>query len=273
MGDDLDYLALIADESLRFAAAIRAAGSDARVPSCPDWDADDLLWHLAEVQWFWAEVVRSRADEPGPVEARKPARPTDRPGLEAFLAGASSALLDALTADPGTPVWTWADDRSVGFVRRRQAHEALIHRVDAELAVGARTPIGSALAADGVDEALRVMLGGLPDWGTFTPLDVAGASSGAPTVRVRCTDTGHSWLAAPGTFTGTSPSGDESWTDESVVQVMPQDDGGPSAATIAGSSADLDCLLWNRPALGPVQRSGHPVVLAAFDAVVAEGIQ
>ena len=33
------------------------------------------------------------------------------------------------------------DDHTVGFIRRKQAHEALIHRIDAEVAAGNRTPM------------------------------------------------------------------------------------------------------------------------------------
>ena len=32
--------------------------------------------------------------------------------------------------------WTWSTDQTVGFIVRRQAHEALIHRLDAELTAG-----------------------------------------------------------------------------------------------------------------------------------------
>ena len=46
----------------------------------------------------------------------------------------------------------------------------MIHRVDAEIVAGRRTPMDPALSADGVDEALRIMYGGLPDWGSFTPI-------------------------------------------------------------------------------------------------------
>ena len=57
----------------------------------------------------------------------------------------------------------------MGFVRRRQAHEALIHRIDAELTAGRRTPVDPLLGADGVDEALRVMYGGVPGVGQVHP--------------------------------------------------------------------------------------------------------
>ena len=53
-------------------------------------------------------------------------------------------------------VWSWANDQTAGFSYRRQAHEALIHRLDAELAGGERTAIDARLAADGVGEVLGV---------------------------------------------------------------------------------------------------------------------
>ena len=54
---------------------------------------------------------------------------------------------------------------------RRQPHEALIHRVDAELAAGAPTGLDEALATDGVDEILTVMIDchDIPVWSRFEP--------------------------------------------------------------------------------------------------------
>jgi hypothetical protein len=60
---DLDYLDHLARESARFVAVLRDTAPGARVPSCPDWDADDLLWHLAEVQWNWGTIVREHITE------------------------------------------------------------------------------------------------------------------------------------------------------------------------------------------------------------------
>ena len=39
-------------------------------------------------------------------------------------------------ADPAEPAWTWSAEQTVGFTLRRQAHEALIHRLDAEQTAG-----------------------------------------------------------------------------------------------------------------------------------------
>ena len=149
MTAELNFLDHLARESAWFAEAISAAPPEAPVPCCPDWNADDLLWHLGEVQWFWGTIVREHvtADQ---TEALKPPRPGDRAGLAAFYDRVSHGLSGILAATPpDTPAWTWSEDQTVGFIRRRQAHEALIHRVDAELTAGRRTPMDPGLSADG----------------------------------------------------------------------------------------------------------------------------
>jgi uncharacterized protein (TIGR03083 family) len=265
MGAELDFLDHLEQESARFAEAIDGAPPAAMVPSCPDWNADDLLWHLAEVQWFWATIVRERITI-APEEDLAPPRPAGRAGLAAFYDRASSDLAGVLAATPpGITAWTWSADQTVGFIRRRQAHEALIHRVDAELTAGHRTPMDPDLSADGVDEALRVMYGGeVPGWGRFTP----GAGE---TLRLRATDTGDSWLVTLGRFTGTDP-GDQVSYDEPAIHAAATDPGDPAAAEVEGTAADLDCWLWHRPPYARVTTSGDPGVLAHFGSVIAKGI-
>jgi uncharacterized protein (TIGR03083 family) len=260
----LDYVAHLTTESARFADAIRAASPDAPVPTCPDWNADDLLWHLAEVQWFWGTVVRENVTG-ARAEELKPPRPPDRAGLLEFYRGASRDLSQILAATaPEAAAWTWSDDHTVGFIRRRQAHEALIHRIDAELTAGLRTPLDPSLSADGVDEAVRVMYHGVPSWGTFTP-------QAAQTLRLRATDTGDSWFLTLGRFTGTYP-GDGTVCDEPDAHAADHDPGAGAAAEVAGAAADLDCWLWHRPPAGPVERSGDRGVLDRYDATIAPGI-
>src|SRR5947207_12648753 len=113
MGAELDYVDHLVRESARFAEAISEAPPEAPVPSCPDWNADDLLWHLAEVQFFWAAVVGEKlsGDE---AKERNPERPADRAGLLAFYQRASRGLGQILaSASPDTPAWTWSDDHTV----------------------------------------------------------------------------------------------------------------------------------------------------------------
>lgn len=260
----LDYLAHLRDNSARFAAVLEHAPADGRVPSCPDWQTDDLLWHLAEVQWFWGTVVRDAVSDPKGIE--HPERPGDREALRAFFDDASRELHQALAAtDPSEPRWTWSREQTAGFIRRRQAHEALIHRVDAELAADVeRAPMDAELAADGVDEALRIMFGGCPPWGRIDP------EPGA-TLRIRAHDHEASWLVTLGRFTGTSPEGKT--YDEPDIVVAERDTGEPAAATAEGTAADLDCWLWGRPTVGEVHRSGEDTIHARFQEIVSQGIE
>lgn len=261
---NLDYLAHLATESARFRDAIAQAAPDTAVPSCPEWNADDLLWHLGQVQWFWGTVVREHVDGQQAEELKRP-RPPGRADLLAFYDQGSRDLTAALAAAaPGSPAWTWSADQTVGFIRRRQAHEALIHRIDAELAAGIRGPVDAQLAADGIDEALRVMYGGVPEWGTFTP-------DAGQTVRLRATDTGDTWLVMLGRVTGTDPSGTA--YDEPDIHPAAKDPGTEAAAGIAGSAADLDCWLWHRPPVTPVQRTGDQQALSRLDATISSGIK
>jgi hypothetical protein len=160
-------------------------------------------------------------------------------------------------------VWTWSGDRTVGFVRRRQAHEALIHRIDAEITVGSRTPMDPQLSADGVGEALRVIYGSAPNWATFS-------SSGAGVVRLRAADTASTWLVSLGRLTGRDPV-DGTPVDKARLRMA--DDGGAEVlATLTGSAADLDCWLWRRPLVATLERQGDPRLLGQLDAVIQQGM-
>ena len=58
---------------------------------------------------------------------------------------------------------------------RRQAHEHLVHRMDLEAAAGVpHAPVDTALADDGVDELLTVIL---PRWAHTEPLTSADAAT------------------------------------------------------------------------------------------------
>jgi uncharacterized protein (TIGR03083 family) len=269
----VDLLAALERESARFGEVLAGVPSGVPVPSCPEWTSDDLLWHLTEVQDFWTIIVRERLADPSAAEPLRRRRPTDRAQLLAAFAEARRELSAVLASTPAeTPVWTWSPDRSAGFVRRRQAHEALIHRVDAELTAATGSPLPVALASDGVDEALRVMWGTRPPGSTFT-------ADRAPAARVRTTDTGRSWLLTLGLLRGAGEPGDEPW-EEVALEVADHDDGRDVAATLSGRSADLDLYLWNRPTPGEagastapaVERVGDPATLDRLDAMVRQGV-
>src|SRR2546423_15248051 len=57
-------------------------------------------------------------------------------------------------ADPDAPMWAWGADKHARFWSRRMLFETMIHRADAELALGAAPEIPNEDAADGIDEFL-----------------------------------------------------------------------------------------------------------------------
>jgi uncharacterized protein (TIGR03083 family) len=255
----LDYLTHLRADSARFAEVLAHIDSDTPVPSCPDWTAADLLWHLGEVQHSWGTIVRDRLVDWD--DYRQPARPQERAALLDFFDMSSALLIDALAStDDDVAVWTWLDtDQSVGFVRRRQAHEALIHRLDAELAGGAVRELDASLATDGVLEALEWMFGGAPGWATTT-LD-------GPVGRVATTDTGANWLLKMGHWSGTSPDTGTTYTAEPALFL---DAHGEPSFEISGTAGDLDAWMWNRPTLHDVTRTGDTT---KFEAVINTGVQ
>jgi uncharacterized protein (TIGR03083 family) len=256
------YLQHIRDESARFRAALADCDPTARVPACPDWDAGDLLWHLgAGVQGFWAGIVEHRPA--GPADGyTDPARPGSYAEALARFDADHGRLVAALeTADPAEPAWTWSSEQTVGFTFRRQAHEALIHRVDAEQAAGVPlSELDVALSADGVAETLDVMFGGCPPWGSFAPLPHY--------VRVHLTDADTSIWVQLGRFTGTDPASGTTY-DEDDIRVV-DDPGTEPDATVAGTAATVNLWLWKRGDDAEISVTGDHDVNDRFRAVVSQ---
>ncbi len=249
------YLDHLAADSARFAEVMRRTPADAPVPTCPGWTAADLFFHLAEVQRFWARVVGRRLTTGEQVAELSTARPADDRDLPGLFAEATQSLQEALRiTPPDTVAWTWAPEQTAGFSYRRQAQEALMHRVDAELTAGEeRTPLDPQLAADGADEFLGVICGDPPSEGTFEP-------DPQHVVRFTCTDTGLSRTVTVGTYT--DPAG----SAEPCLDWVP--DAAPTAE-VQAAAADLDCWLWRRPPLGEVTRAGDQQTLARLDEMLS----
>ena len=259
--DHTTYLQHIRDESRKFRDTLADCDPAAPVPTCPDWRADDLLWHLGEVQHWWTWMVQHRPK--GPDEYPEPARPGDHAALLSFYDEQYTALVDALAdADPAEPAWTWhPDHKDVAFIFRRQAHEALIHRRDAELAAHTISPFPADLAAAGVDAVLDVMYGGCPPWGEF---------SGLPHyVRIDLTDTGDRVWVQLGRFHGTDPEGIVH--DEDDLHVV-TDPGVEPDAVISGTAEALDARLWRRADGAETHLTGDLGIVDRFRAVIHQPI-
>ncbi|MEE4544948.1 maleylpyruvate isomerase family mycothiol-dependent enzyme [Streptomyces sp. V4-01] len=202
------------------ADAAQKAGLDAPVPPCPQWQVRDLLRHTGAVH-RWATVFVA--------EARKDGADWDEsaPGdgeLADWYRALLTRLADVLAAAPADlDCWYFfAAPSPLVFWSRRQAHEATIHRVDAQTALGAGlSPIDPAFAADGVHELLAGFHGR------------ARSTVRTPeprTLRVRALDTDADWLVR------LSPE----------PPVVERGAPGPADCTLSGSAAQLYLTLWNR---------------------------
>lgn len=246
-----DYLAHLRTESERFHVVLSQCEPRALVPSCPAWQAADLVWHLTEVQDFWRHVIDNRPSPPK--DYADPTRPEGYPALLAAFAETSAAFIDRLgQADPGEHAWSWSGEQSVGFTYRRQALEALVHRVDAEQAAGLSSTLDPALAADGVDEVLDIFYGGKPAWGTF---------SGLPHyLRVDITDTGHSLWVQLGRISGER---DGEHIDDEDFAVVPTPGVEPDAV-LSGTAVDLLLRIWRRADGDRIRIAGDHAIIDRF---------
>ena len=228
------HIDAIALESERFARAARGP-FDVPVPSCPEWTLGDLVWHLASVQWVWAEVVKRLALEREPI-----GQPEDRPDeeLAAWFDDVSAGLLEALrSTEPDVRVWSWAGgQQDVAWVARRQAHEAAVHRWDAQGALGSPDPIASDLAVDGIAEFF--------DW-MLTSEDANGFE-GVARVRLAPTDA------------------DAARTIEVTDGRIDPTAGTEPDVTVAGTASDLLLLLWRRVSPDAVSIEGDRTALDRF---------
>jgi uncharacterized protein (TIGR03083 family) len=260
----MDPITVIATEARRFDDVLATADPDTRVPTCPDWNAVDLLWHLTEVHYLWAGILGTDARTSEDVEAVEKTKP-DRPDTIAEIlplhAEATAALLVQLRRlDDGEPRWTWWEpDQTVGFTRRMQTHEATMHRVDAELTVGIPVgSIGADVAAAGVDHCVDVMWGWQPEWGQYEPLTMVGFEA---------TDTGQSWLVEIGHWAGTSPNSGR----EFDWPLAKRANTGEPRALVRGTAQELDLWAWGRR--GQVSVDGEPDARAVVDRLIAHGIR
>jgi uncharacterized protein (TIGR03083 family) len=155
---EIDHIEVLAAEGAALLAAVQQGPLDAPIAACPGWTVLDVARHIGTT-WRWAtQVVGERRQTPGEFEPE----PEYLAGHEAvsWLEGGLVPLLNALrSCPPDEPVWGFGlKPRTAAFWSRRQAMETVIHRVDAELAIGALAPVEPEVASDGIGEFVDVLL-------------------------------------------------------------------------------------------------------------------
>lgn len=231
----VDHAAALVEQNDLFADLLGEADLDTRVPTCPDWNLAQLIRHVGRGHLWAAQMVRTRATaalDLRDVEGGRP--PADQDGALAWLRTSAAALLDAVAGDPDAPVWTFTGPRPARWWVRRRLYEAVVHRADAALAVGAGYTVAPAIAADGVSEWLGLL----------------AARPGATALR----DGGTMHLHA--TDDGLGP--DREWTVRGGPDGITWDHShGTGDTAVRGTAADLLLALLRRlPDDGPLEIIG-----------------
>lgn len=227
------YLDALRSDSAALAAAARL-GLDAKVPSCPEWTVADLVQHVGRLHRWVAEMMQTHATSRPPRGEGDPLPPFEE---------VSSALVEALSsADDDEPVWNWSVNKphTAAFWKRRMAHETAVHRWDAQLAHGRPSSIPAALAKDGIDEVLDMIL---PTEVSFKP---ATATLGG-SLHLHTTDVEGEWLVQ---------------VRDGKVDVSYEH--GKGDAAVRGTAEDVLLFVWGRKPAGAegLETFGDPAVVA-----------
>ncbi len=231
-----EYLAVLQREGDAFADSI-ARALNTPVASCEPWVGTDLLWHMIEVHYSWKFIAHTHLMNPDDYVPRS--KPTDQDLLAEYRTGLND-LIDVLSSlDPARSCWTWAGIQDVAWVIRRMAHETAVHAWDAHCATGVTQEIDAALASDGIDEFVQVMV-------KNDIREEAGSLSGS--VHIHCTDVEGEWLIVP--------------TDASDVVVTREHAKGDCA--IRGSAQNILLALWRRIPMSSLEIIGNADVATQF---------
>ena len=142
-----------------------------------------LTHHLGSVH-RWACQSAATAKQP---ESFGTETPNDDELTGWLRAGADELAETLLAIDPVGPTWSPFPVEQIGAIwPRRQAMETMVHRSDAETAVGFRVTLDPELASDGIDEYFTIALPRLLQRGRANP----------PTgsLHLHCTDIAGEWL-------------------------------------------------------------------------------
>ena len=129
------------------------------------------------------------------------------------------------------------------FWSRRQLHETLVHRMDAELAFGRSPYTSPEIAADGIDE----LLVNLPRAAYFSP-KVKNIKGDGARLCFRASDQGRAWTVA---------------LRESGFEIEPGTGASPGDATVEAPALDLLLVLYRRlpPTSARVMIAGDKAVV------------
>jgi uncharacterized protein (TIGR03083 family) len=153
---DVERLATgLREQTEAFADAVADLDPHAVVPTCPEWRVRDLVGHIGQAHRWSAELVRRQAA--APVPDPRDAEPGDPQDWAGWLRDGVADLTGAVSADPGSRVWTFVGERPATFWLRRMLADTSVHHADAALTAGVAFAIAPDLAADAISEGLELI--------------------------------------------------------------------------------------------------------------------
>jgi len=239
------FFAEISASAAKLAEIAGGSDNELPVPSCPDWTLRQLATHIGRVHRWAAQIVRTRSPEYIPFSAVPDgAYPAAAAARAAWLTAGASSVIEAVAAAGEEPVWTFGDLGPASFWARRQAHETMVHRADAELTAGRDVVLDRHLAADGIDEWLSMV----------ARRRAAEAQTLPAGKRLALT----AEISGPGT--GSDPDGSAAWlatgTADGLTVVR---QAGDADVRVTGPADQLLLVLVRRigPAGAPIEVSGE----------------
>lgn len=219
------HCAAIEAEVTRIIELVASAEPATPVPTCPGWTIADLIKHHGTTHRWMTHLMRTGATErvwsrDVPLDLPPDAR--DYPAWLAASAATSSATLRA--ADPDAPIWSHGVDQHVRFWPRRLLAEAIVHRADAELALGGEPTVDAALAVDVLDECLENLL-----CYSWVAQRVGALGRDGASVHLHATDIDGEWMITLG-------GGGFTWTRGH----------GKGSVAVRGAASDLLLLAYGR---------------------------
>ncbi|MGW0807963.1 maleylpyruvate isomerase family mycothiol-dependent enzyme [Nonomuraea sp. NPDC002799] len=219
-----EYESQIETETARLASL--AGDLSVPVPTCPGWTLAELVTHVGQTHRWAVHMLRGRVQERTWSREVPDGLAEGRGGDAAWLRAGAAELIETLrVTDPSMPVWTWGPDLRASWWPRRMLFELVIHRADAELALGVDPVVPAATAIDGIEEFLH----NLPHarWVT-RPLAELGAEGA--TIHLHANDADGEWTITQG------PAGKISWARGHAK----------GDAAVQGPVSDLLLLLYGR---------------------------
>jgi uncharacterized protein (TIGR03083 family) len=179
----------IVEHTRRLAESAAAAGSDAAVPTTPEWTITGLVEHVGRTQHWVAEIIERRITDPTQLPTELAVLPTDPHEWQAWLTQSAQRVASACSDDAlVAPVFNPSGDQRPGtrFWMSSMLNEAAVHGFDAANAAGRPADIDPDIAAELISHHLAMLTA--PTWEIQRPKSAYAIRGTGQTLQWLATD-------------------------------------------------------------------------------------